>query len=290
MAQIGKLTTYTGSEFNKKYSDREFYKLTNSRENHNSFQYKTGLNIDILPIDWYHTCYPGGLYFCTKETIHRWVVFGRFKMTYWRKVTIPPDAIVCEEGDKFKSDKIILTDRKEIWTDSTLCEEITRLNPELLFFVDENAQTKLMCDTAFGVKKCCFPCINPIFQTYDMCTEAVNFDWKNLKYVDEKFMTEQLSLIAVGKNGLAIRYIKHCDQTEKICLIAIMKDHRLITYVRPDIRQSSSFAVVDRYMDLIDTICSDRLDYLNSVKLLDEKKFSLFENLDSEYLSSSDYE
>jgi len=40
------MTTLTGIEFKQLYPNTLFYKLTNETENHNGFQFKTGLNID----------------------------------------------------------------------------------------------------------------------------------------------------------------------------------------------------------------------------------------------------
>ena len=52
---------FIGGSFKKKYR-KTFVKLTNRDENHNNFQYKTGLNVDVNPMDW-NECVPGGLYF-----------------------------------------------------------------------------------------------------------------------------------------------------------------------------------------------------------------------------------
>lgn len=37
----------TGEEFNKKYQGKSFVKLTNEEENHNGYQFRTGLNVEI---------------------------------------------------------------------------------------------------------------------------------------------------------------------------------------------------------------------------------------------------
>lgn len=103
-----------GKEFNKKYKDVEFYRLTNKNENHNGFQYKTGLNIDVNQIDFTHTTNVGGLYFTKKEHMKIWIEYDLQKMVYYRKVTIPDDAIVCETTYEFKTNKFILGEKHNI--------------------------------------------------------------------------------------------------------------------------------------------------------------------------------
>ena len=45
------------------YPDGEFYRLTNEKECHNNFQYKTGINTDILPFNPSGECSPEVCYF-----------------------------------------------------------------------------------------------------------------------------------------------------------------------------------------------------------------------------------
>ncbi len=96
----------SGVDFNQKYNNVEFYKILNEKENHNDFQYKDGLNIDTNEFNT-KECSAGGLYFCEKQYISLYIEYG----IYIRKVSIPNDAKINEEYNKFKADKIVLDKR-----------------------------------------------------------------------------------------------------------------------------------------------------------------------------------
>jgi hypothetical protein len=88
--------------------NQTYYKITNKRENHRDFQYKDGLNIDIIPFNDNpnESCVPGGLYFTSLEHIIEFFNYGR----WIREVKIPKDAKVIKDpdGNKWRADKIIL--------------------------------------------------------------------------------------------------------------------------------------------------------------------------------------
>ena len=104
---------YTGIEFNQKYKDVKFVKLTNETENHNNYQFKTGLNIDTVKFRPEGTCKAGGIYFIRVANIVDWLSYNDKVMKYIRDVTVPDDAKVFDEGDKFKADKLVLSERRE---------------------------------------------------------------------------------------------------------------------------------------------------------------------------------
>lgn len=90
----------------------DYYKITNEKENHNGLQYKTGLNVDILPFNPSGDCKPGGIYFA-REDILAFLEYG----PWIRKVFIPKGANVYENPglpEKWKADKVILGEREEI--------------------------------------------------------------------------------------------------------------------------------------------------------------------------------
>jgi len=89
-----------------------FYKITNKGENHNDLQYKTGLNVDVLPWNPEGDCEPGGIYF-SREDILAFVDYG----PWIRRVTIPSDVEIYEnprEPKKWKAHKVILGERRKI--------------------------------------------------------------------------------------------------------------------------------------------------------------------------------
>jgi hypothetical protein len=96
----------TGEQFNEKYKYHKFVKLTNETENHNSFQFQTGLNIDHVKFNPVGECSQGGIYFTDINKIYIWLHYSDKHMYWIRNVTIPDDAQIYVETDKFKADKL----------------------------------------------------------------------------------------------------------------------------------------------------------------------------------------
>lgn len=106
----------SGAEFNEKYQDIQFVKLTNSMEYHNGFQFCDGLNEDSVPFNPHGYCRAGGIYFVNIDNAYEWTFYNAYvgRMKYMRMVIIPSDAQVWVEDCKFKANKIILGPRKLI--------------------------------------------------------------------------------------------------------------------------------------------------------------------------------
>ncbi len=133
----------SGAEFNRLFGHKQFFKLTIQTEKHNGFQFTTGLNIDDIPFNPTEECKPGGLYFCDLDCLHIWINYSGETCVYYRTVIIPDDAKVYIERQKYKADKFILSERKEIWTDEKMCELIVSKRGETLSFVKN--QTERIC-------------------------------------------------------------------------------------------------------------------------------------------------
>ena len=92
---------------------KTYYKITNEKECHYGLQYHTGLIIDPKPFDSdpTHSCVEGGIYFTTKEYLHRFFSYG----CWIRPVKVPEDAKVIRDssGNKYRADKLIFLERKE---------------------------------------------------------------------------------------------------------------------------------------------------------------------------------
>jgi hypothetical protein len=102
-----------GSEFNKKYANKKFYKLTKSNEIHHGYKFCDGLNVDTLQIGLIDDFQIEGLYFCEEKYVKNWLTYTD-DLIYIRKVSIPDDAIVCIEKYELKTDKFILGSRQLI--------------------------------------------------------------------------------------------------------------------------------------------------------------------------------
>lgn len=85
-----------------------YYKVTNEQENHNGFQYSTGLNIDTSKFQ--ETGNIGrGLHFTTLKHITEFLIYG----TYVREVSIPKNAKIVKNQDGYtlRANRIILGKR-----------------------------------------------------------------------------------------------------------------------------------------------------------------------------------
>jgi len=101
----------TGLQFNQLVAGKlKFIKFTDQKENHNGFQFKTGLNIDTVPFTNYGECHAGGIYFTEEKYMNSWKLWH----VWQRIVTIPDDAMVRIEKNKIKASKIILSEREPI--------------------------------------------------------------------------------------------------------------------------------------------------------------------------------
>jgi len=134
------MTTVYGVAFKRLYSNTKFYKLTCEDENHNGFQFQTGLNIDTVPFNPTGECSKGGLYFTEQNKVGKWMFYKDVK--YIRPVIILDDSLIYIEEDKFKADKFYLGEKKliedfELWNDETFCKLAVQENGYALKYVKE---------------------------------------------------------------------------------------------------------------------------------------------------------
>lgn len=82
-----------------------YYKIVNAEKKHHGFEFKDGLNVDTVPFNALGSCEAGGIYFSNAEYIFNFLDYG----VYLCLVEIPEDALVYEEDNKMKVDKLVLT-------------------------------------------------------------------------------------------------------------------------------------------------------------------------------------
>jgi hypothetical protein len=235
----------TGKEFNEKYkNDRfaKFVKLTNESENHNGFQFKTGLNIDKNVFNPTKECKAGGLYFCNFINIPSWIIYDGYLRPYLRYVTIPDDAQVYikiiefkVEGVSyfesfFKADKFILSDRISvskfnIQGDENYCLGIIKRNSHMLNYIKN--KTEKICIEAIRRNPTTLRYVDDCDQTERMCLEAVNLYGGALEYVRNQ--TDEMCLASVKQSWVPLMYVK--NQTAEICLKAVRHDRFALKYV-----------------------------------------------------------
>jgi hypothetical protein len=156
------MTTLSGTEFNEKYPNTEFYKLLHKDSIHFGFTYQHGLNVDNIPFNPTGKCSAGGLYFTEIDKVSCWI---EMNSVYIAKVTIPSNASVYVETNKFKVDQFILDlDNKVLikdfymWENEAFCKiSVSQADVRNLIFVRN--------------------------QTDELCKLAVRHDWHALKYI-----------------------------------------------------------------------------------------------------------
>ena len=220
-------TVLIGKRFNDLYTHK-LVKLTNGLENHNGYQFQTGLNVDSIPFNPKGECRAGGIYFCSFEKLPLWLDYDIKPMIYARLVTIPHDALVWVELDKFKADRLILGQRQKIcdleeWKDSSYCLEAVKQNGQVLEYVIQ--QTEELCLLAVKTNALALQYVKE--QTEELCLKAVQQDGSALVYVIKQTM--ELCLEAVKQDGIALEYVK--EQTPNICLAAVKQNGFALTYV-----------------------------------------------------------
>jgi hypothetical protein len=218
----------SGEEFNKINNRKLFVKLTNYNENHNGFQFDSGLNVDTVPFNPEGECLPGGIYFCELKKMIHWLDYDDQPMVYYRYVLIPEDSRVYIENDKFKADKLILTKRRlisDILTEKMYIEAAGNDGMVLQYI---KKQTEAICLTAVKQNGIALQYVDR--QTEQICLVAVQENGIALRYV--KSQTGTICLAAVQENGMALRYVK--NQTETICMLAVQQNGIAIRYVKND--------------------------------------------------------
>jgi hypothetical protein len=162
--------TMTGKEFKELYPNKLFYKITNELECHNNFQYKDGLNEDIIKFYPCGKCMPGGLYFAELNDIAHWLDFG----VNIRRVIILDDSLVYIEENKFKTNKFYLNKKIslvdfEYWHDYEFCKLAIEKNPHILQYIKN--QTDELCRMAIEKNQYTLQYIKN--QTDELCKFAI---------------------------------------------------------------------------------------------------------------------
>ena len=218
----------SGYDFNAKYPNAEFYKVLEKGYQHQQFKYHDGLNVRPiqLPNVIYSTLF-GGMYFVDLNYLPSEI----YHITsYIVKLTIPPDAIVFDEGGKFKTDKFILDLNKKvliqdfyIWADDELCRQAITRNASLLRFAKN--QTYELCKLAIQQAPAVLRYVKK--QTESICEVAILEDGYALQYVEHQ--TNNLCTLAVKQNGLAIHIVQ--NQTPEIRALAIQQNAAAASYI-----------------------------------------------------------
>lgn len=94
----------------------KFVKLLKKDMVHNGHKFCMGLNVDYGFDVEVKECEGGGIYFCVYEKYHMWLAYG-YKIMWWIcdvEVPIECGAKMVKYGDKFKANKVILSNLRSL--------------------------------------------------------------------------------------------------------------------------------------------------------------------------------
>ena len=166
-----------------------YFRLTNEKENHRGFQYKTGLNVDTNPFVPRGMCQQGGLYFFSEEQLEEFYTIGGVVSPKWiREVFFTSETrearLACSrcsriyvEKGKYKADKFILGEREEF--DSVLLEWIKEGKCDG-YTMDDAAKNGHL-----DVMKYLFETVGAKYTHYAMDWAAQNGHLEVVKYLNE---------------------------------------------------------------------------------------------------------
>jgi len=230
-----------GAKFNKIYHQTKFYKFLYDDLIHHDFHYKLGLNVDHVPFKPYGLCSSGGLYFCEQSKCHMyWNRYG----TKLGIVEIPDDARVYIEGNKFKTDKLILTNiidfndiLDDFWIDIVFGKEVLAMyiravkeNGLALEYIKDPFKTYELCKIAIKENGLALQYVEDSCKTYELCEMAIIQNAASLEFVNDIYQTDELCKMAVSQRPFTLQYVS--NQTFEICEIAIQTSSSALRYVK----------------------------------------------------------
>jgi hypothetical protein len=186
----------------------DYVKLTTEDCIHNGYQYKEGLNCLNGEFNNEKICRYGGLYFCRKENIGKWTVYNGKQMYYIWDVELCEDSKIVDMGDKLKTDKFILTNKRTIWDNEEICKLAVQYDGNLLNHVNRKVMTYEICKLAVQQNGYVLRLIKPTFMNYEICKLAVQQNGFVLQYVQPELMTDEICKLAVQQNPDSECYVK----------------------------------------------------------------------------------
>src|SRR6185437_3267995 len=248
---------YSGKEFNEIKKGETFYKFFPETENHFGFKFKTGSNIDTKKFDVETAC-SNGLFFTDLENAPNWYT----SRPHYRIVTIPDDARVSFESNKYKADRIVLSEKLTYNQSNELTQVLAfclsthpPFHPEYIDNMPEDLKLKMLmrypeaiCKLKEQTPEICLATVKQNGaalqyvkeQTPKICLAAVQQCGVSLKHVIVQ--TPEICLAAVKQNGSALRYVK--EQTPEICLAAVKQNGFTLQYVKEQTDEICLAAVI----------------------------------------------
>ena len=211
----------------------DYVRLTTEDCNHNGYQYKEGLNCLNEKFNSEKICGHGGLYFCRKEDVGDWVNYNYKVMYYIWDVKLLDDSKIVDMGNKLKTDKFILINKRIIWNDEEICKLACTRYGLLLKYVNPELITHEICKLSCNQNGLALRYVKPELMTPEICKLAIQKNVLALRYVKPESMTEELCKLAVKKNGNVLKFVKKELMTEEICKLAILENCLSLRFVKP---------------------------------------------------------
>ena len=146
---------------------------------HHGFQLHEGLNTDVEPFDPATECGPGGLYFASSDSIHRWL--NRPGLRWLWDVSIPEGEKVVAFQHKAKAHRIILSNPRPIPLE--LWRRAIRHNAAALVYAPDSVKSE------------------------DLCLDVVRRQGWLLKHVPAHTVSLKICVAAVRQYESAISYV-----------------------------------------------------------------------------------
>jgi hypothetical protein len=111
------------------------------------------------------------------------------------------------------------------------------------------------------------------YTSYDECIDAIKRDSYNLKYVEDKFLTDEIPpsvcKLAVQQTSHALKYVKDKFLTDEIYKLAVQQNGILLQFVKNQTFQLCDFAL---------SLSQDNYEYIeDKVRYDNYLKFNLFQ-------------
>jgi hypothetical protein len=188
-----------------------FVKVLNESGLHYSHQYRIGENWcrdfedDLL-------C-GHGFHFTTMASFPRFINTNFFEEPKQRSSTLwdvhfsNESKVVQLMTDVWKTNCLVLSNPRHIWSNPALCLEAVNTNGCLLEHV-----------------------LEPL-KTYDICRTAVQRRGIAIEHVPFELMTEDLTFLAIRQNGTCLRFVHSAHKTADLCFAAVVENGAALAYV-----------------------------------------------------------
>ncbi len=133
-----KFTVLPGDTFKEMFGFFQFYKITAEGENEKNQPLVDGLN--VIPLSQKNGYCDGGITFNIQDNLFKGLNNYAVTYKYIREVEIPDDAMIFIDYNSFRSDKLILKERKDlsesdIWNDINFCKDILLCDHKYITFI-----------------------------------------------------------------------------------------------------------------------------------------------------------